>query len=92
MHIPKLKLCVGILQVLNKNSQIGATNISVKVKIKRDLLKQCIRLLVEQGMVREIKNSNPVIYEITKSGKKTLKFFKLDKPLETTKILKISKS
>jgi predicted transcriptional regulator len=92
MRALKLKLCVGILQVLNKSGQVDANKIAVKVKIKRSLLEQCIRLLVEQGMVSKIENSSLVIYDITKSGKKALKFFKLDKPFETTKILKISKS
>jgi predicted transcriptional regulator len=91
MRVPKLKLCVGILQVLNKSGQVDANKIAVKVKIKRSLLEQCIRLLVEQGMVSEIEHSSLVIYDITKSGKKILKFFKLDKRFEINQISKISK-
>ena len=92
MPVPKLKLCVGILQLLSGSGQINATEIAVKAKIKLSLLRQCIRLLVEQDLVREIIKNTLVTYDITKDGKKVLKFFKLDKPFEMNKILIVPKS
>jgi predicted transcriptional regulator len=92
MRALKLKSCVSILQTLNRSSHISATEIAAKAKIKLSLLKQCIRLLVEQHMVTEIKNKDSVIYEITKGGKKVLKFFKLEKPFEMNEILILPKT
>jgi predicted transcriptional regulator len=91
MQAPTLVLYVSILQILNENGQLNATKIAAKVKINRSLLEQCVRLLVEQGMVSEIDNCNPVIYSISKSGKKVLRFFMLNNSPKIGKILKCAK-
>ena len=83
MNAPKLELFVGILQVLADNGQLSAANIATKVKIDRNLLERCIKLLVEQEMVSETKKSNLSVYDIAKGGKKVLKFFRLENPPKT---------
>lgn len=87
MNAPKLELCVGILQILENNGQLSATNIAVEVKINRNLLEQCIKILAEQGMVRKADNNTSVVYDITQSGEKVLKFFKLGRSPKTNRTL-----
>jgi predicted transcriptional regulator len=87
MSAPKLELCVGILQVLREKGQLSASRIATKVKISSILLNQVIRLLAEQGMVSETENNNLVVYDITNSGKKVLKFFGLDNSSKNDKTL-----
>lgn len=78
MNSPNFESYVGILQVLGEKGRLSATNIAAKVKTTRSMVEKCLTLLAEQGMVSKTGNNNGVVYDITNSGRKVLKFFKLD--------------
>lgn len=77
MNAPKLESYVGILQVLGEKGRLSATNIAAQVETTRSMLEHCLTLLAEEGMVSKTDNNSMVVYDITNSGRKVLKFFKL---------------
>jgi len=87
MSIPKIEVCLTILQVLNIKGQLNADRIASKAKISPSLLGECISILAEQGML-EKKEHNVPVYCISESGKRVLSFFKLGSILECKKVLR----
>jgi predicted transcriptional regulator len=81
MNHSKLTACIAILKSINKAGQLSANEIAFNSKINKNLLKDCLNLLVKQGTV--IEHHSTQTYHITQSGKNILKFFKTDNPKKT---------
>ena len=89
---PKLELCTAILQILNNKGPLGSAKIAFNIKIKSNLLVECISLLAKEGMLNQKKISDLMVYEITPNGKKVLSFFKLDDSVVGSRVLRIARS
>ena len=78
MRRSKLEMHVDILKALACNGRLKPTHIMYKANISCNVLKQCLKLLIQQDLVKEQilhkkRDKTRVVYTITEKGLTALK-------------------
>ncbi len=81
-----LQACLAILQALNKKNQLTAEGISSSITMNRKSLSHCLLVLSEQSFLKKKEQQDSETYQITETGKKVLRFFKLDNIVEYKRV------
>jgi len=86
MNRSKLEVCVAILQVLNKESQLSVKEIASKTKINPRTLEESISVLAEQDIFKQQDYCGLPVYGITEGGIKVLAYFNLESIIKCRRI------
>ena len=83
MPTSKLELCINIAASLMESGPLTLEQLASRLEVKSFSLKQQLRFLVDQGMIKKEDNKPNATYSIAMRGIRVLKFFKV---LNSTKI------
>ncbi|HEX7482568.1 MAG TPA: hypothetical protein VF350_03780 [Candidatus Bathyarchaeia archaeon] len=71
-----LKICLSIIQFLDKTGPQTISKIEISTIAKADLIRKCLSLLIEQRLIEKTTNhNNQETYANTDRGKRILEFF-----------------
>jgi predicted transcriptional regulator len=71
-----LKICLSIIQFLDKKGPQTLDNIEIATITKADLIRKSLNLLIEQKLIEKTTNyNNQETYVNTDRGKRILEFF-----------------
>ena len=71
-----LKICLSIIQFLDKTGPQALSKIEISTITKADLIRKCLNLLIEQRLIEKTTNhDNKETYANTDRGERILEFF-----------------
>jgi len=88
-----LEVCLAIVKFLEEKGPQTSGKIEASIITKADIIKKCLRLLIEQRLIEKRTNHNNLeIYANTERSKKVLEFFHVKVQLQRFHKINGSKS
>jgi len=84
MPSSKLELYIDIAKTLMARGPLSVNELAQFLKSNPSLLKERVRFLIDQGLIKEDEHNSIISYTITNQGTKILRFFNVQPLTKTT--------